>query len=74
VYVENKKQKCVYVCVVALALQGVAFEDVVLKVLTAGGPINKASIQPEYVRLHDDKVSTLTRQHLMVFHVLVYVG
>lgn len=38
------------------APQGVAFEDVVMKVLTAGGPVTNASVQPEYVRLHDDKV------------------
>jgi hypothetical protein len=39
-----------------LLLQAIAFEDVVMKVLTAGGPVANASITPEYVRLHDDKV------------------
>lgn len=59
-----------FVCgCVASSVQGVAFEGVVLKVLTAGGPINKASIQPEYVRLHDDKVSKLSKHRLAVFHV-----
>jgi hypothetical protein len=46
-------------CLLALTLcvQGTAFEDVVMSVLTAGGPVANASIIPEYVRLHDDKVS-----------------
>lgn len=36
-------------------MQGIAFEDVVMKVLTAGGPIANATMAG-HVRLHDDKV------------------
>lgn len=37
--------------------QGVAFEDAVMKVLASGGPTANATVMPEYVRLHDDKVT-----------------
>lgn len=47
---------CVCLLACLLCVQGTAFEDVVMSVLTAGGPVANASIIPEYVRLHDGTV------------------
>jgi hypothetical protein len=37
-------------------MQAVPFESLVMDILRAQGPVAHTNVQPEFVRLHDDKV------------------